>query len=79
MNRNQIMEVITKLSYSQGFYGRLKSAMTDEALDYLEAQNFKDSIDLILFFDRWHKQDIIKWEGGEIHPYFFSDFSLYFF
>ena len=51
MNRNQIMEVITELSYSQGLYGRLKSAMTDEALDYLEAQNFEDSIDLILFLE----------------------------
>jgi hypothetical protein len=51
MNRNQIMEVITELSYSQGFYGRLKRDMTDEALDYLEAQNFKDSVDLILFLE----------------------------
>jgi hypothetical protein len=51
MNRNQIMEVITELSYSQGFYGRLKRDMTDEALDYLEAQNFKDSLDLILFLE----------------------------
>jgi hypothetical protein len=51
MNRNQIMEVITELSYSQGFYGRLKRNMTDEALDYLEAQNFKDSLDLILFLE----------------------------
>jgi hypothetical protein len=25
--------------------------MTDEALDYLEAQNFKDSLDLILFLE----------------------------
>jgi hypothetical protein len=51
MNKNQIMEVITELSYSQGFYGRLKRDMTDEALDYLEAQNFKDSLDLILFLE----------------------------
>jgi hypothetical protein len=51
MNRNQIMEVITELSYSQGFYGRLKRDMTDEVLDYLEAQNFKDSLDLILFLE----------------------------
>jgi hypothetical protein len=27
--------------------------MTDEALDYLEAQNFKDSLDLILFLEGW--------------------------
>jgi hypothetical protein len=27
--------------------------MTDEALDYLEAQNFKDSVDLILFLEGW--------------------------
>ena len=51
MNRNQIMKVIEELSYSQGFYGRLKRSMTDEALDYLEAQNFKDSLDLILFLE----------------------------
>ena len=51
MNRNQIMEVITKLSYSQGFYGRLKRDMTDEVLAYLEAQNFKDTIDLISFLE----------------------------
>jgi hypothetical protein len=31
--------------------------MTDEALDYLEAQNFKDSLDLILFLEGW------KWFG----------------
>jgi hypothetical protein len=27
--------------------------MTDEVLDYLEAQNFKDSLDLILFLEGW--------------------------
>jgi hypothetical protein len=27
--------------------------MTDEALDCLEAQNFKDSLDLILFLEGW--------------------------
>ena len=42
------------LAYSQGFYGRLYEQIKDddEALSYLEEQNFKDPIDLILFLEQ---------------------------
>lgn len=42
------------LACSQGFYGRLYEQIkdNDEALSYLEEQNFKDPIDLILFLEQ---------------------------
>ena len=54
MKREQILETIRSLSMSQGFYGRLyNDLMSDpeyceEAMAFLEAQNFKDPVDLIL-------------------------------
>ena len=41
MKMNEIVNVIEMLSHSQGFY--LKN--------YLESQNFSDTIDVILFFE----------------------------
>lgn len=54
MNKNEILNTIKMLSHSQGFYGRLLEAIqdNDEALDYLEAQEFKDVVDLILFLEQ---------------------------
>lgn len=51
MSREEIMNVIRRLARSQGFYGRLLRDMTDEALDYLEEQNFEDDLELILFLE----------------------------
>ena len=58
MKRNEIMNTIRGLAKSQGFYGRLLSEI--ESLDkkkkemffeYMEARNFKDAIDLVMFFE----------------------------
>ena len=54
MKREQILETIRRLAMSQGSYGRLyNDLMSDpeyckEAMTFLEAQNFKDPVDLIL-------------------------------
>lgn len=53
MNKEQILNLIKSLSRSQGFYGRLYEQIhdNDEALEYLEQQDFKDELDLILFLE----------------------------
>lgn len=57
MDRKQILRVFLDLSHSQGFYGRLLQAMQDDEvgreklLSELEAQNFKDPVDLILYIE----------------------------
>jgi DNA-binding LacI/PurR family transcriptional regulator len=59
MNRSYILNVITDLSYSQGFYRRLLRAIKEEInelgysliLDELEAQNFNNSLDMILYLE----------------------------
>lgn len=54
MKREQILETIRRLAMSRGSYGRLyNDLMSDpeyceEAMAFLEAQNFKDPVDLIL-------------------------------
>lgn len=58
MNRDEIREVFKQLAMSQGFYGRLLRQI-DEADEEarenfwkdLEDQNFKDSLDLILYIE----------------------------
>lgn len=58
MNRDEIREVFKQLAMSQGFYGRLLRQV-DEADEEarenfwndLEEQNFKDSVDLILYIE----------------------------
>ena len=57
MDRNEIRNTIETLAKSQGFYGRILNAI-DEAeperqekiWDELEAQNFTDSVDLVMYF-----------------------------
>ena len=51
MKRERILEIISDLSNSQGLYGRLLRdiELDPTILDILEEQNFKDSLDLILF------------------------------
>jgi hypothetical protein len=61
MKMNQIMNLITELSYSQGFYGRLKRDILemkenfpdqyDMLVENWESQNFKDSLDFILYIE----------------------------
>lgn len=61
MDRKQILDEIKTLAMSQGFYGRLLQNINDikeeseekyEALmTELEKQNFKDSVDMILYFE----------------------------
>jgi hypothetical protein len=58
MKRDKIMELFEGLAKSQGFYGRLLRDLRDldeETLERvwieLEAQEFKDEIDLILYLE----------------------------
>lgn len=58
MDIKQILTVIKELSQSQGFYGRLLRDIKglnyeqfNEFKDYMESQNFKDSLDVIMFFE----------------------------
>ena len=61
MKMNQIMDLITELSYSQGFYGRLKRSILElkeydpcsyeNLVEEWESKNFKDSIDFILYIE----------------------------
>ena len=58
MNRQEIIAALEELSKSQGLYGRILSGLneSDEAtrvaiLSELEAQNFKDTVDLALYLE----------------------------
>ncbi len=55
MNKEQILNTIKKLGRSQGFYSRLYNALIngegDDFLNELEKQNFKDSVDLVLYLE----------------------------
>ena len=62
MNINEIMEIILGLTHSQGFYGRLYNELVEirdndeeawvEVVEELEGQNFKEPLDLILYFEQ---------------------------
>ena len=61
MNCIEVIEVIQTLAKSQGFYSRLYSAIMgvaetdkdrfDDFCRELEKQNFKDPLDVVLFFE----------------------------
>ena len=61
MKMNEIVSVIEMLSHSQGFYGRLLRSILElkqedetgynELKNYLESQNFSDTLDVIMFFE----------------------------
>ena len=61
MNAVQVIEVIKDLAKSQGFYSRMwqniqENILTDEEKyenfqQFCEQQNFKDAVDLVLFFE----------------------------
>ena len=59
MNKQDILNAITELSYSQGFYGRILRQLNEmdkdqreEVLNELEKQNFRDPVDMVLFFEQ---------------------------
>ena len=57
MNRTEILKAIKELSSTQGFYTRVYnklidgSAESETVLDELEAQDFKDIVDLIMYLE----------------------------
>lgn len=58
MKEKEILEIFRQLARSQGMYGRLLASIEDmpednyrELFDILEAQNFKDPVDLILYVE----------------------------
>lgn len=61
MDIEQIMAAIRSLAESQGFYGRLYNELWEmqtndpekweEVKNTLEAQNFKDSLDMVMYFE----------------------------
>lgn len=58
MKKEDILKAIRSLAASKGFYGRLFMALTSgepdaiEYLQYLEEQNFKDTVDLVMFLEQ---------------------------
>lgn len=61
MDREQIFQVIRSLARSQGFYSRLLEQYSelrdndpeefDRCMMVLEAQNFQDALDVVLYFE----------------------------
>ena len=58
MKAKDVINVIEELSYSQGFYGRLlrdiKGLNAEDFREFcrvMEEQNFRDSLDVVLFFE----------------------------
>lgn len=57
MDKEQILNAIKELAQSQGLYGRLYRDLTDgseqaeEMMKELEKQNFKDSVDLVMYIE----------------------------
>lgn len=58
MKRDEILETIRSLAQSQGSYGRLlqdlenmPKELSEAILTDLEAQNFKDAVDLIMYIE----------------------------
>ena len=53
MNKKEIMEAIEAFVHSQGYYGRIYETLKEhpEVLEFLEKQNFKKPIDMIMFLE----------------------------
>jgi len=61
MDIEQILAAIRSLAQSQGYYGRLYNELQkmqtndpdqwEEVKNMLEAQNFKDSLDMVMYFE----------------------------
>ena len=54
MTREEIYNAVEQLSQSQGLYCRVLQEFNDhpEVLNILEAENFKDVLDLIMYFEQ---------------------------
>lgn len=54
MNKQEIYNSIKSLASSQGFYCSILTQINDhpEILDVLEAQNFTDIVDLIMYLEQ---------------------------
>ena len=57
MNKEEIWCAICELAMSQGFYGRIETAIEesgrkDKILQELENQHFGDIVDMILYFEQ---------------------------
>ena len=56
MKKDEIKKTLQELAFSQGLYGRILESIEDsddpEAIyDELEAKDFKDPVDLIMFIE----------------------------
>lgn len=51
MDRDQIIETLKSLARSQGSYGRLLDSITEEGIQFLADQEFKDAVDMIMFLE----------------------------
>jgi len=53
MTKEEILKTIESLSKSQGFYCRVLREVKEKPniLKELEKQNFKDAVDIVLFFE----------------------------
>lgn len=58
MKRNEIMATFRSLARSQGLYGRILNEINsmseserNRVFEELESQNFKDSLDLIMYIE----------------------------
>lgn len=61
MDRHQILKAIEDLAQSQGFYGRLRNYLKeleeydkdhyDNVMTQLENKHFKDTVEMVLFFE----------------------------
>lgn len=57
MKKEEILSAIRSLAASQGFYSRLLFVLSSDEpdavayLNYLEEQNFKDTVDLVMFLE----------------------------
>ncbi len=56
MKKEEIKKAIQTLALSQGYYGRLLESIesrpnADEIWEELEKQNFKDVVDIVMYFE----------------------------
>ena len=57
MNRKEILNAVSQLAASQGFYGRLYNALTsgteeaEEFMEQMEEQNFSDVVDMVMWLE----------------------------
>lgn len=54
LTKEDILNFITEMSYSQGFYGRLLRQIKEDKkiLTVLEKQKFTDTLDIVFFLER---------------------------